>query len=249
MVLSIRYPSSFPTGKTPHPSNQLLDLLPSSERLSLIRKSQRIILATKTTIYFPGNPIDKVYFPVNGIISSLDLDREGLTAQTFALSNEGLLGISAFLGGNFPLGLAIARTSCDTISLPAEILQREFARGGELHRILLLYTRALFFQISQNVFCSCHHTLEQRLARWLLFYCDRLSSRELLLTQENLAESLGVRRSSLSVVATEFRQRSSIDYSRGKITVLNLLSLRKISCKCDRLIAHEYSRLLTNKRF
>ena len=155
-----------------------------------------------------------------------------------------MVSIAGFLGGNRSFNLTVAQTDCIAISLPTNILRREFARGGELQRILLLYVRALHCQVSQNVFCSCHHTLEQRLARWLLFYCDCLEKNQFRLTQETLADLLGVRRSSLSAVAVDLRQRNLIHYSRGKIVVLNPEALKQVACKCQLLISREYTRLL-----
>ena len=126
------------------------------------------------------------------------------------------MSIAGFLGG-ITSNIAIAQTDCVAISLPVSILRREFTRKEELQRILLLYTQALFTQVAQNVFCSCHHTLEQRLARWLLFYSDRLETNKILITQETLADLLGVRRSSLSAVAVDLRRRNLINYNRGKV--------------------------------
>lgn len=148
------------------------------------------------------------------------------------------------MGGNTTSNWAIAQTECIALSLPINILRRELARSGELKRILLLYSQALLAQISQNVLCSCHHTLEQRLARWLIFYSDRLSTKKLFLTQETLADLLGVRRTSLTVMAGDLRQRKLIDYSRGRILIENSVALRKVACQCDRTILDEYTRLL-----
>lgn len=244
MVLSIQHLPRFGSKELPDNANQLLNLIPESELQNLLSSSDRIILPTKKTLYKPNEAIEKVYFPIRGIISLVNISEEGLITEFAAVSNEGMVSIAAFLGANFSSSFAIVQTNCITLSLPADILRREFSSGGELQRILLLYSQALFSQVSQNVFCSCHHTLEQRLARWLLSYSDRLGERELLLTQETLADLIGVRRSSLSVVAGELRQRSLINYNRGKIMIQNPVALRKVACECDRLISEEYSRLL-----
>ncbi len=147
------------------------------------------------------------------------------------------------MGGNFLPSYAVVQTDCVALSLASEIIKQEFANHGELQQILLLYTQALFTQVAQNVLCSCHHTLEQRLARWLLSFSDRLGTNRLSLTQETMAELLGVRRSSLSVVANQLRQKNLIDYSRGRIILQNPVNLRNIACKCDRIISDEYNRL------
>ena len=244
MVLSIQHPSNSEPEKFRSSANHLLSLLSESERQNLVSRSNRIFLPAKTTLHQSNEPIEKVYFPIRGIIALVNTTNEGLSAKTVAVSNEGMVGIAAFLGGHFLPSFAVVQTDCVVISLAADILKQEFARGGELQRILLLYTQALFTQVSQNVLCSCQHTLEQRLARWLLFFSDRLEKREMLLTQETLADLLGVRRSSLSVVASQLRQRSLINYSRGRIIIQNSVALRKVACECDRIISADYSRLL-----
>ena len=248
MVLSIQLPPDFGSGEFPSTNNQLLCLLSKSERQNLLSNSNAVLIPAKTTLHQPDQPIEKVYFPIRGIISLVNTSEEGLIAQTATVSNEGMVSIAAFLGGDFLASFAIVQTDCVAISLPSNIIKQEFARGGNLQRILLLYTQALFTQISQNVFCSCHHTLEQRLARWLLAFSERLITKELLLTQENLSDLLGVRRSSLSVIANKLRQRSLIDYSRGRIIIQNSVALRKIACGCNLIISEEYSRLFNSEK-
>lgn len=173
----------------------------------------------------------------------VNVTEEGLIAQTFAVSNEGMVGIAAFLGGYFLPGFTVVQTDCIAISISTDIFKQKFACSADLRRILLLYTQALFSQVSQNVFCSCHHTIEQRLARWLLFCRERTSTKNLFFTQETLADLLGVRRSSLSIVANDLRQKNLIDYGRGRITIQNPVALSKVACECDRLVSAEYSRL------
>ena len=221
----------------------ILSLLSESDRQNLVSNSNIIFFPPKTTLFKPNKPIKKVYFLIRGIVSLITTNPEGLITEIASVSNEGMVGIEAFLGGNFLPSLAVVQTNCTVISLAAEKIKQEFSRGGDLQQILLLYTQALFTQVSQNVFCSCHHTIEQRLARWLLACSYRLGKRELLLTQEKLADLLGVRRSSLSVVARELRHRNLIDYSRGRIIIQNSEALKKVTCECDRTISAEYSRL------
>ncbi len=244
MVLSIQHPPPLKNGEIDDTANQLLNLLPKSELHDLLDNSERIIVPIKTTFYQPNEAISKIYFPLQGIVSLMNISEEGLTAEVAMVSNEGAIGIAALWGGNFSSNLAIAQTDCLALGFHTYLLRKKLDRSGELPRILLLYSQALFFQVSQNVFCSCHHTLEQRLARWLLAYRDRLKKRELLLTQETLADLLGVRRSSLSVVAADLRQRNLINYNRGKIIISNPQGLRHVACNCDRLILDEYSALL-----
>lgn len=244
MVLSIQHFTNRDFEEIPDRANQLLNLLPSSELQNLLIYTERIILPAKKKIHKPYKAIEKVYFPIRGVISLLNISQEGLVAESAAVSNEGIIGIAGFLGGNNASNWAIAQTECIVLSLPINILRREFARGGELQQILFLYSQALLAQISQNVLCSCHHTLEQRLARWLIFYSDRLSTKKLFLTQETLADLLGVRRTSLTVMAGDLRKRKLIDYSRGRILIENPVALRKVACQCDRTISDEYIRLL-----
>ncbi len=244
MVLSIQHPPRLGNGEIPARANQLLGLLPESELQQLLFSSQRLVLPAKQTLYQPNKAIEQVYFPLRGIISLVNISEAGLIAESAMVSNEGMIATATFLGANFMVNWAIAQTDCLVISLPVKVLRQEFAYGGELQRILLRYSQIFLAQVSQNVFCSCHHTLEQRLARWLLSYSDRLNASELSLTQETLAELIGVRRSSLSVVAADLRQRNLIDYCRGKIMILNPIALRRVSCECDRLIWNIYSRLL-----
>lgn len=245
MVLSIQRPAELKNHELCDRSNQLLNLLSESQLQNLLAYSERITIPAKKTLYKPGELIRQVYFPLQGIISLTIINEEGLVAESAAVSNEGMVSIAAFLGGNKSSNLVTAQTDCVAIVLPVGILRREFNRGGELQRILLLYVRFLHYQVSQNVFCSCHHTLEQRLARWLLFYSNRLKKNQFRLTQETLADLLGVRRSSLSAVAVDLRQRNLIHYSRGKIMILNPEALKRAACECNRSVSDEYKRLLS----
>lgn len=244
MVLSIQHPLSRDSQSMPERSNQLLNLLPKSDLQNLLIDAKRLVLPAQTNLYEVDLPSERVYFPLQGIVSIVNLDEDGSIAEAAAVSSEGIVGFAGFLGGNTSSSLAIVRSKCTVISVSVNILQQEFTRGGELQRILLLYTQALLSQMAQNVFCSCHHTLEQRLARWLSFYSDRLKTQTLLLTQETLADLLGVRRSSLSAIAIDLRHKNLIDYNRGKIQILNPQALKQIACNCDRLISDEYRRLL-----
>ncbi len=244
MVLSVQHSLRLRNGEIPVRANQLLSLLPESELQNLLFNSDCMMIRAKKALYKPNEAIEKVYFPIRGIISLVNISKAGLIAEFATVSNEGMIATATFLGNDFVASLAIAQTDCLAISLPVNVLRHEFACGGELQRILLLYSQVFLAQLSQNVFCSCHHTLERRLARWLLSYSDRLNTRKLTLTQETLADLIGVRRSSISVVAADLRKKKLIDYSRGKIMILNPVALRKVSCECDRLISDKYSRLL-----
>lgn len=208
-----------------------------------ISASDRLIIPAKTSIYQPNQKIDRVYFPLKRIVSLLNIGESGAVAEFATVGNEGAIGTAALLGVNSTLSLAIAQTKCVGISLSTNLLKREFSQGGRLQQIILLYHQALLFQVAQNVYCSCHHLLEQRLARWLLAYSDRLKTPTISITQETLSDLLGVRRASLSVIAGDLRQKNLIHYNRGKIKIPDLQALRQIACNCDRIIADEYARL------
>lgn len=244
MVLSVQYPPNFSHFEILDRGNQLLNLLSDSELRNLLANSERVVFPAQTTLCKPDEGIRKVYFPLRGIISMANVCESGSMAEVATVSNEGMIDIYAFLGNKSHSNFAIAQTECIAIAIPVDILRQEFTYSKELQRILLLYAQALFAQVSQNVFCSCHHTLEQRLSRWLLAYSDRLETKKLLLTQETLADSIGVRRSSLSVVAVDLRQRKLIDYNRGKITILDSEALERMACSCDRVISDDYTQIL-----
>lgn len=241
MVLSIQHHSKLRNGIVDY-HNQLIDLFPAKLQ-TLISPSDRLIIPAKTSIYQPNKTIDRVYFPLKGIVSLLNIGESGAVAEFATVGNEGAIAVAALLGVNSINSLALAQTDCVAIGLSTDLLKREFNRGGKLQQIMLLYYQALLFQVAQNVYCSCHHLLEQRLARWLLAYSDRLTTPTISITQETLSDLLGVRRASLSVIAGDLRQRNLIHYNRGRITIPAPEALRKIACNCDRLIADEYARL------
>ena len=236
MVLSIQCLPNAGNKELPNSANHLLNLLPKAELEALIASSHRVFFSPKSILHEPNEAIEQVYFPLRGIISLLNTSPEGLIAGVLTISNEGLVGIAAILENSSVASLAVVQTDCIALAVDAAILRKEFDRGGELQRILLRYTKTLLDRGLQNVFCSCHHTIEQRLARWLLTFSDRLNSNRLLLTQETLADLLGVRRSSLSVVANELRQQGLIDYSRGRIIIHDRSTLAKVACDCDRVV-------------
>ena len=269
MLLSIPHCSG-ENSKSSYRANHLLNLLPKSELDILIAHANQVFLSPKTVICKANEPVDQVYFPLKGVISWVTSSQNGLMSDVLTIGNEGMIGTAAFLGGNCISSFATVQTDCIAISLNAQFLKQMFNKGGELPRILLLYTQFLLSEALQNVFCSCHHTIEQRLARWLILYSDlafseaqcgqqnwRIRDRytpskqrslqkiiPLIITQETLANSLGVRRSSLSVVANKLRQQNLISYSRGRIIIQDYSALKKVACECNQLISQEYCRLL-----
>lgn len=235
MVLSIQHSPNISTEESSR-GNQLLNLLSESELQRLFTNSKTIVLTAKTTLYQPQTTIDRVYFPLQGVISLMNISEVGLIAESAAVSNEGMVGIDAVLGHRYTSNFVVAQIRCSAIAVPLNNVRREFGRGGEFQRILLLYSQSRLAQAYQNVFCSCHHTLEQRLARWLAYYSERLNTKDILLTQETLADLIGVRRSSLSVIATNLRERKLINYNRGKIKIVNLRALKTVACSCNSVI-------------
>lgn len=243
MMLSIQHPINIGTKKARR-SNLLLNLLSKTERQKLLIDAKRVVLTAKTTLYQPQNTIEQVYFPLGGIISLMNISEAGLIAESAAIGNEGMVGIDAVLGCKYTSNFVVVQTECNAIAISANTARREFNRSDEFQRVLLLYFQARLTQAYQNVFCSCHHSLEQRLARWLVYYSEHLDTKDILLTQETLADLIGVRRSSLSVIAANLRQRNLIDYNRGKITIINPRILKAVACNCNSVISEEYFRLL-----
>lgn len=244
MVVSIQDFNSIDKLQLSKRVNQLLNLLPNSDYQSLTTDCQTVTIASKSIIHQPNEPIEAVYFPIGGIVSLIYTTEDGYNAEIATISNDGIVGISAFLGGQFLYSYAVAQTDCVALRIPTLVLQREFDRGGVLQKILLLYTQALFTQVSQNTICRSKHTIEQRLARLLLSYSDRLGQDVLLLTQEDIADLMSVRRPSVSVVAHNFLENGIISYTRGKITIFNRKALARLACECEEEIHREYCRLL-----
>lgn len=247
MVLSIQHRPNISAEN--HNANLLLNLLSQSELSRLLAKSQQVTIPARTTLYQPQNAIKRVYFPLRGIISLINISEDGLIAETAAVSTEGMVGINAALGHNLISNFIVTQTECSAIAIPVNTVRQEFNRNKKFQRITLLYFQTRLAQAYQNVLCSCHHTLEQRLARWLLYYSDCLNTRDIFLTQETLSDLIGVRRSSLSVVAANLRQKKLIGYNRGKIEICNPEALKAVACNCNSIISAEYSRLLFNSSY
>ena len=241
MVLSIQRPPDLSRQEPFVPSNRLLSALSASEYQRIALNLERVFLSTRTIIYQPNQLIQDVYFPIQGMISLVSTADNGSVTGIANVGNEGMLGLSALLGEQFFLSQAIVPIDCVAMRLAANTIKNEFARGNDLQRILLLYTHVLLTQLAQNVVCSAQHTLEQRFARLLLSLQTKIQRDKLSINQAMIAELLGVRRPSLSVVARNLQARGIIRYSRGRIVIRNQDALTNISCECDREIAQEYS--------
>jgi len=190
-----------------------------------------------------------VYFPTSSIVSLLYVMENGSSAEIAITGNEGLVGISLFMGGESTPSRAVVQSEGNGYRLKASILKREFELGGPLQHLLLRYTQALITQMSQTAVCNRHHTLDQQLCRWLLLSLDRLSSNELRMTQELISNMLGVRREGVTEAAGNLQAAGLIHYRRGKITVLDRSKLEQRVCECYSVVKKELDRLLPYKLF
>jgi CRP-like cAMP-binding protein len=193
----------------------------------------------------PNEPIEYVYFPNSGIISLVNLTEDGGTVEAATVGNEGMVGLPLLLGTDRMIGQAITQIVGDALRMKADVFKQEVTPASPLYSLLLRYTQALMNLISQSVACNCLHSVEDRCCRWLLLCQDRVESDEFPLTQEFLAQMLGVRRASVSVVAATLQKAGLIRYRRGKITILDRLGLEAASCECYQIVKQELDRLLS----
>ena len=198
-------------------------------------------------IYESGKTLGHVYFPTTSIVSLLYVLENGASAEIAVVGNEGLVGVSLFMGGSSTPSRAVVQSAGHGFRLKAKDMKIEFDRGGPVLHLLLRYTQALITQMSQTAVCNRHHTLDQQLCRWLLMSLDRLKSSELVMTQELIANMLGVRREGVTDSATKLQNAGLIKYSRGRITVLDRPGLEERTCECYAVVKNEYDRLLPAK--
>lgn len=192
--------------------------------------------------------LDYVYFPTTAIISIHYLLENGGSAEIAGVGNEGVLGVSLFMGGSTTPSRAVIQTSGYGYRLPARVIMEEFDRGGAAMRLLLRYTQALLTHMSQTAVCNRHHTVEQQLCRWLLLTLDRLPGNELTMTQELISNMLGVRREGVTEAAGRLQGHGYISYRRGHITVLDRAGLERTVCECYGVVKKEFARLLSDVR-
>ena len=224
--------------------NHLLDALLIGEFSRLLPSLEYVALPLGKVMYESGGLLEHVYFPTTSIISLLYVMENGASAEIAVVGNEGILGISLFMGGETTSSRAIVQSAGHAYRIKAQLLKDEFSRGGPVQRLLLRYTQALITQMAQTAVCNRHHTVEQQLCRWLLLSIDRLISDELTMTQELIANMLGVRREGVTEAAGRLQKDGIINYSRGRITVLNRPKLEKRSCECYKVVKAEFDRLL-----
>ena len=197
-------------------------------------------------IYESGGRLQHVYFPTTAIVSLLYVMEDGASAEIAIVGNEGVLGIALFMGGETTPSRAVVQSAGYGYRLRAQLLKDEFNRAGPMMHLLLRYTQALITQMAQTAVCNRHHSVEQQLCRWLLLSLDRLSTHELTMTQELIANMLGVRREGVTEAAGNLQRAGLIRYSRGRITVLDRPRLEREVCECYKVVKKEFDRLLSD---
>jgi CRP-like cAMP-binding protein len=224
--------------------NKILGALSRAEFERLRPHLEPLPLELGAPIYEDGQQTLYVYFPTNCIISLLNVTQEGESAEIAVVGNEGMVGIASIMGGQELPGRAVVQSAGHAYRLYSEMLRNEFARGTGLHFVLLRYTQALMTQMSQTAVCYRHHTVEQQLSRWLLLSLDRVPSNQLDMTQELIANMLGVRREGVTVAAGKLQEAGMIQYRRGHITVLDRAKLEAHVCECYAVVRKVFDRLL-----
>ena len=228
--------------------NHLLAALPAEDFEPLAAHLELAPLRLGEMLYEPGGQMTHAYFPTTSIVSLHYVMESGASAESAGVGNEGVVGISLFMGGDTTPSSAVVQTAGHAYRLKSRVLKQEFNRGGLLQRILLRYTQALMTQMSQTAVCNRHHSVEKQLCRWLLLTLDRLPSNELTMTQELIANMLGVRREAVTEAAGKLQSRGFISYRRGHITVLDRAGLEGEVCECYGVVKKEFARLLSDVR-
>lgn len=228
--------------------NHLLAALPATELERLKPHLELIHMPLGEVLCESGGRLPYVYFPTSTIISLHYILENGASSEIAGVGNEGMLGISLFMGGESTPSWATVQTAGHGYRMKAGFLMQEFNQGGPVQRLLLRYTQALITQISQTAVCNRHHTIEQQLCRWLLLTLDRLNSQDLVMTQELIASMLGVRREGITEAAGKLQQAGIIRYRRGHITVLDQIGLKTHVCECYEVVKKEFDRLFRDVR-
>jgi CRP-like cAMP-binding protein len=230
---------------TPNPrENRLLAVLPDADSERLLPFLELVALPLGKALYESGDALNHVYFPTTAIVSLLYELENGSSAEIAVVGNEGIVGIALFMGGDTMPNRGVVQSAGHAYRLPGPLLKQEFNRGGELQHLLLRYTLALLTQMAQTAVCNRHHTVDQQLCRWLLLSLDRLPANELSMTQELIANMLGVRREGVTEAAGKLQDAGLIRYRRGRITVLDRSGLETRVCECYAVVRKEFGRLL-----
>ena len=223
--------------------NQLLAALPDAEWQRWLPQLEFVLMPLGQVLYESGSTLSHVYFPTTSIVSLLYVLENGASAEIAVVGHEGVVGISLFMGGESTPSRAVVQSACQGFRLKAKAIKEEFKRSSVLH-LLLRYTQVLITQMAQTAVCNRHHSLDQQLCRWLLLSLDRLQGNELVMTQELIANMLGVRREGVTEGALSLQKAGLISYSRGRILVLDRPGLEQRTCECYAVVKKEYDRLL-----
>jgi CRP-like cAMP-binding protein len=226
--------------------NHLLAALPTAEFERLVAHLELVTMPLGEILYEPGGQLHHAYFPTTAIVSLHYVMESGASAETAGVGNEGVVGISLFMGGDTTPSSAVVQTAGHAYRLDSHLLKQEFNRSGVMQKLLLRYTQALITQMTQTAACNRHHSVQQQLCRWLLLTLDRVSSRELIMTQELVASMLGVRREGITEAAGNLQRGGFISYRRGHITVLDRSGLEASVCECYAMVKKELGRLLSD---
>lgn len=227
--------------------NHLLAALPDTEYQRLLPHLDEVQMPLGQVLYEPGGVLSHVYFPTTSIVSLLYVTESGASAEIAVVGFEGLVGIALFMGGGSTPSRGVVQSAGQGFRLKAHVMKAEFERGGPVLHLLLRYTQALITQMSQTAVCNRHHSLDQQLCRWLLLSLDRLQGPELVMTQELIANMLGVRREGVTEGALKLQNAGLIRYARGHITVLSRAGLEKRVCECYEVVRKECARLLPDQ--
>lgn len=229
----------------PHPQqNHLLAALSPEVQARLFPHLELVPLPLRALMYEAGKPMEHVYFPTDSIVSLQYLMENGESTAILVVGNEGLLGISLFMGGESSPNRSLVQSAGHAFRLPRPRVKEEFNRHGQLLMLMLRYTQSLITQVAQTAVCNRHHSIDQQLCRWLLLSMDRLTGNHLTMTQEFIGTMLGVRREGVNQAAAKLQQQGAISYSRGLIKVLDREKLEKLSCECYDVVKKETDILL-----
>lgn len=229
--------------------NHLLAALPTAEFEFFAPHLELVSMPLGEMLYEPGMQLQHAYFPTTSIVSLHYVMESGSSAESTGVGNEGMVGISLFMGGDTTSSSAVVQTAGCAYRLDRNLLKREFNRGGLLQRLLLRYTQALITQMSQTAACNRHHSVEQQLCRWLLLTLDRMTTNDLIITQELVAGMLGVRREGITEAAGNLQRAGFISYRRGHISVLDRSGLETHVCECYGVVKKEMNRLLSDVQY
>lgn len=224
--------------------NALLAALPEAVRERLAPDLKLVDMLLGRVLYESGDTFHHVYFPTDSIVSLLYLTESGASAEISMVGNEGIVGVAMFMGGHSTPGRAVVQSAGHALRLPGRALMAEFNRHEAFQDLMLRYTQALITQMAQTAVCNRHHSIDQQLCRWLLLSLDRLPDNRLLMTQELIANMLGVRREGVTEAAGKLQSQGVIEYNRGHITVLDRPALEQLSCECYAVVKRETDRLL-----